>query len=35
MSVSGDVAPVALFSPEPQSSAQVAEGLADVASLEV
>ena len=35
VSVSGDVAPVALFSPEPQSSAQVAEGLAEVASLEV
>ena len=33
MSITGDVAPVALFSPEPPSSTQVAVGLAEVASL--
>ena len=33
MSITGDVAPVALFSPEPPSSVQVAVGLAEVASL--
>ena len=33
MSITGDVAPVALFPPEPQSSTQVAVGLAEVASL--
>ena len=30
MSITGDVAPVALFSPEPPSSVQVAVGLAEV-----